>query len=208
MPNQTSVLPALVTAQRANAHLRPADESPAPSVCAGGEHLSMVIANRAHAVGKDPAAAAAPTVATGGSHGVVVSNYGTSNPKRPASDGGWARYADLHPIGTVTATDGHALVVPYYSQSECSIAERTPTPTLTTVDRVGLAWGDEDIDNCLFRMFDLGEIARTMAMHRHVDGSEYVVTGNKRERMAQYGNGVTPPAMQFLVARLQEVLAS
>jgi DNA (cytosine-5)-methyltransferase 1 len=55
-------------------------------------------------------------------------------------------------------------------------------------------------------MFDLHEIADTMAMRRHVDGGEYVVLGNKRERMAQYGNAVTPPAMQLLVERLLEVV--
>lgn len=61
---------------------------------------------------------------------------------------------------------------------------------------------DAEIDKCSFRMFDLAEIARAMSMDRHVDGGEYVVLGNKRERMAQLGNAVTPPAMQILVERL------
>jgi DNA (cytosine-5)-methyltransferase 1 len=199
---------ALVVPNRANNVPQLAHREPSAPILTGGT-MAMVYADRANTIPRPAQTEPAHGVCAGANHlGVVVSNYGTSNPKRPASDGGWARRADLHPIGTVTATDGHALVVPYYSQSECSVAQRTPSPTLTTVDRVGLAWGDEDIDNCLFRMFDLGEIARTMAMHLHTDGSEYVVTGNKRERMAQYGNGVTPPAMRFLVGRLQEVLAA
>lgn len=46
-----------------------------------------------------------------------------------------------------------------------------------------------------------------MAMRHHLDGrSDYLVHGNKRERMAQYGNAVTPPAMQLLVGRHLEVL--
>jgi DNA (cytosine-5)-methyltransferase 1 len=47
-----------------------------------------------------------------------------------------------------------------------------------------------------------------MAMYHHVDGcAEYLVTGNRRERMAQYGNAVTPPAMELIVSRLLEVIA-
>ena len=34
--------------------------------------------------------------------------------------------------------------------------------------------------------------------------SRYQVLGNKRERMAQYGNSVTPPAMTWLIARLAD----
>lgn len=40
------------------------------------------------------------------------------------------------------------------------------------------------------------------------NGSPYVCLGNKREQMAQYGNGVTPEAMEFLVGCvLPEMLA-
>jgi DNA (cytosine-5)-methyltransferase 1 len=55
-------------------------------------------------------------------------------------------------------------------------------------------------------MFALHEIADAMVLGQHVDGRPYIVTGNKRERMAQYGNAVTPPVMAVLVARLLEVL--
>jgi len=68
-------------------------------------------------------------------------------------------------------------------------------------------WNDTDIDACGFRMFALHEIAETMQMHEHSDGGEYVVTGNKREQMAQYGNAVTPPVMRLLVGRLAEALS-
>jgi DNA (cytosine-5)-methyltransferase 1 len=47
-----------------------------------------------------------------------------------------------------------------------------------------------------------------MAMAEHVDGeADYEVLGNRRERMAQYGNAVTPPAMELIVSRLLEVIA-
>jgi len=55
-------------------------------------------------------------------------------------------------------------------------------------------------------MFALHEIAGAMTLAQHVDGAEYVVIGNKRERMAQYGNAVTPPVMAVIVSRLLEVL--
>jgi DNA (cytosine-5)-methyltransferase 1 len=63
---------------------------------------------------------------------------------------------------------------------------------------------DDLIDRCGFRMFELGEIARTM--HEHPVSGDYVVRGNKREVMAQLGNAVTPPATRFKLERLAEVL--
>lgn len=66
---------------------------------------------------------------------------------------------------------------------------------------------DSQIDACGFRMFELHEIAATMAMLDHpTSGGAYEVLGNKRERMAQYGNAVTPPATKFLLDRVFKVL--
>lgn len=80
-------------------------------------------------------------------------------------------------------------------------------PTFTTRDRAALVWTDDEIDDCLFRMFALHEIAGAMVMHEHIDGGRYQVTGNKREQMAQYGNAVTPPAARELIARIVEAIA-
>lgn len=57
------------------------------------------------------------------------------------------------------------------------------------------------------RIAALHEIAGAMVMADHVDGNAYQVLGNKRERMAQYGNAVTPPAARELILRVLEVLA-
>lgn len=65
---------------------------------------------------------------------------------------------------------------------------------------------DALIDACGFRMFELDEIARTMVMHEHPAGGDYVVHGNKREVMAQLGNAVTPPATRWKLERLFEVI--
>jgi hypothetical protein len=50
------------------------------------------------------------------------------------------------------------------------------------------------------------EIARAMVMDRHVDGSPYLVSGNKRERVTQYGNGVVPNVMASILARCADSL--
>lgn len=65
---------------------------------------------------------------------------------------------------------------------------------------------DEQIDACGFRMFELPEIARTMQMHLHPNGGDYIVRGNKREVMAQLGNAVTPPVMRLLLERVIAVI--
>jgi DNA (cytosine-5)-methyltransferase 1 len=99
-----------------------------------------------------------------------------------------------------------ALVVPYDSTGETRVAGEQPTQTLTTRDRAAVVFTEDEIDDCLFRMFQLHEIAGAMVMAEHVDGGDYIVTGNKRERMAQYGNAVTPPAARELILRVLEVL--
>lgn len=174
--------------------------------------LSLVYANRANGVMRPAEERPAQSVCTGGHLGVVVANY----------EPGWSRRAGEQPVGSITTRDGHALVIPYMRTSRPILAEREPGSTLTSRDRLALLVPaglgesptvddlrpvtDADIDECRFRMFALHEIAGAMAMRDHVGGGEYVVVGNKRERMAQYGNAVTPPAMLLLVERMLEIL--
>lgn len=186
----------LVTTLRRNAALRPADEASTPTIHAGGGNAAVVVAH---------------------------------------FDPGWARRAQAEPFGSITTRDHHSLVLPYQSEPHRAtepnktvttrdrlalvvppmggvdprIANYEPGPTQTTTTRAALVEvGDGEIDSCGFRMFDLHEIAQTMAMDRHPHEGEYVVIGNKRERMAQYGNAVTPPVMRLIVGRLIEVLDS
>jgi DNA (cytosine-5)-methyltransferase 1 len=98
------------------------------------------------------------------------------------------------------------MVVPYTRAARVRDADLDIAPTTTAQGPPALVLTEDDIDACRFRMFALHEIAAAMAMTDHVDGSEYQVLGNKRERMAQYGNAVTPPAMELLVGRLLEVI--
>jgi DNA (cytosine-5)-methyltransferase 1 len=50
------------------------------------------------------------------------------------------------------------------------------------------------VDDCRFRMLAVKEIQAAMSFT-----SAYVITGTKREQVRQLGNGVTPPAAEFLV---------
>jgi DNA (cytosine-5)-methyltransferase 1 len=216
---------ALVYSNRANNAPRPAHEHPSHPVLTGGT-LGIVEVQRNGGVrgAENPA----HTVRAGGQHrGVMVSNYSP----------GWARRAKEGPLGSVTTQDGHSLVVPYSTQGKPKIGWREPVdtltreekmslvvpyygtgraspaglepgPTVSTRDRMALVVTDEDVNACRFRMFSLPEIAAAMAMHLHPRGGEYRVFGNKRERMAQYGNGCTPPAIRLLVERILEVMSA
>jgi DNA (cytosine-5)-methyltransferase 1 len=112
------------------------------------------------------------------------------------------------PIGTQVASATQDAIVSrtpyliqYYGQGESSGIDQA-VPTVTTVDRNALVepGPTPDVDDCYFRMLQPHEVGGAMAF----PGS-YVVTGNKREQVKQYGNAVTPPAMQLL---LQRVVAS
>ena len=145
-----------------------------------------------------------------------------------ARDGKRARTARM-PMRTQSTRAETALVVPYY---RTGVAHRTeqPMPTVTTVERTGLAFiaelrggGSKDkvrpvtdplaavtaggnhhmlvrhevpsVEDCTFRMLHVAEIQAAMAFR-----ADYVVCGtSKRDRVRQLGNGVTPPAAEWLI---------
>lgn len=221
-PTQTTTTRAMVVEAQQHGGVRRA-EAPVHTVRAAGSHHGVVTManrenNRPRRVDESPSAA----VLTGGSL-CVVANY----------DPGWTRRSDALPSGSITTRDGHAVVVPYQSAAQHAdaapaatvttverhallvpyatdnlptLAETSPSSTVTTKAKQAVVWTDEDVDRCGFRMFALHEIAAAMALEHHVDGGEYVVLGNQEERMAQYGNAVTPPAMTLLVSRVLQVL--
>ena len=137
------------------------------------------------------------TLTAGCHQSIVIPYYRTGN----GSDPGAA------PSPTVSTKDRLALVVPFTREGRARTAEREALTTVATEGPPAVVVTEDDIDNCCFRMFDLHEIAEAMAMAQHKDDrSPYEVLGNRRERMAQYGNAVTPPAMQLLVRRHLEAL--
>jgi DNA (cytosine-5)-methyltransferase 1 len=222
---------AIVKVQR-NGDVRDVRE-PVHTVRAGGQHHGLVMGNRAHGVPRSAEESPAPTLCTGESVAVVMRNNNargdagqmstpTHEPFRtftaachqslvvPYERTGEPVAAERNPTHTLTTRDRLALVVPHSTAGIARNADDEPLGTLTTQNKTAIVeaegWSDDDIDACRFRMFALHEIANAMVMADHVDGGEYVVLGNKRERMAQYGNAVTPPVMRLIVERCLEVL--
>lgn len=190
---------AMVLSNRANNVPRKAESEPTHPVLTG-EHLGVVMRNNGGGGEMSTPSHEPIRTLTAGCHQSLVVPYDSTGQAKPAGE---------RPTPTLTQRDRIALVVPFVRNGRARDVELDVVPTMTAEGPPGVAeaFTDEDIDGCRFRMFELSEIARAMAMHVHVDGeSEYIVTGNKRERMAQYGNAVTPPAMRSLVERCLEVL--
>lgn len=111
------------------------------------------------------------------------------------------------PLGCILAGGGHhGLVMPqpfivsYYSGSDQAKPITDPVATVSTHDRHGLVQPTEPtVEDCYFRMLKSHEIGRAMAFPQ-----TYVVLGNERERVKQFGNAVTPPAMQIILERCIE----
>ncbi len=113
------------------------------------------------------------------------------------------------PLHTVTAGGNHhglvtpePLLVAYYKNGTAKPVSE-PVGALTTKHRYGLATPAPvlDVNEVGFRMLEPEEIARGMAF-----GDGYVVLGNKRARVKQLGNAVTPPAAEVLVSALVEAI--
>lgn len=106
------------------------------------------------------------------------------------------------PIRTLTTAGHQSLLLPYYTNGTARpVAE--PMGTVSTVDRYGLLrpCGDIDVQNVRFRMLEPHEIATAMAFN-----GGYIVLGNKRQKVRQYGNAVTPPAAEVIGKALVEAI--
>lgn len=121
-------------------------------------------------------------------------------------DGGEHCTSAGEPLRTLT-TMGHQslvtwehLLVPYYGNGSARTV-REPIGTLSTRDRYALVKGEVAIEDVLFRMLEPHEIGRAMSF-----ADEYVVLGNKRERVRQYGNAVTPNVAEVIVSALVEAI--
>lgn len=116
------------------------------------------------------------------------------------------------PLNTVSAEGNHhgfvsphPLMVPYYSNAKTAVPADRPVGALSTKARYGFAEPPPrpviNMDEVRFRMLEPHEIARAMAF---ADG--YIVLGNKRQKVAQYGNAVTPPVAELIVSALAEAV--
>jgi DNA (cytosine-5)-methyltransferase 1 len=105
-------------------------------------------------------------------------------------------------VPTITTGDRHALVQPflvnYYTPRISIGGVDEPLATVSTQPRTYIAEPSAavTVEDCFFRMLQPDEIKRAMAF-----ADDYVVLGNKRERVKLCGNAVTPPVMEMLTRR-------
>lgn len=115
------------------------------------------------------------------------------------------------PLMCVTAGGNHhaliqneAFISYYYGQMQAS-GTHEALRTVTALDKAALVEFDASnikVEDCTFRMLQPHEIGAAMAFP-----GDYIVLGNKRQKVRQYGNAVTPPVMKMLVERCLETLA-
>jgi len=152
--------------------------------------------------------ALATVTASGNHHGLVTPDISAMVMRNNGStgDGGEHCTSAGEPMRTLT-TAGHQslitwehLLIPYYGKGNARTV-REPVGTLSTRDRYALVAGAVDVDDVLFRMLEPHEIGRAMSF-----ADEYIVLGNKREKVRQYGNAVTPNVAEILVSALVEAI--
>lgn len=143
---------------------------------------------------------AIPTVATGGHMGIVQGAALLS-----LRDANAMHVGELtEPTMTQAGSPQSALIsrapfiVSYYGTNQASPLDQA-LPTLTVIDRHQLISPGAEllVEDCYFRMLQPHEIGAAMAFP-----GEYTVLGTKRDRVKQYGNAVTPPAMELLMRRV------
>ncbi len=109
----------------------------------------------------------------------------------------WDRAIETH--NTNYPKTSHALTD--YNNGEMSpIEDAAPTATTKARHALVTAEGNEQeirVENCGFRMLDPEEIKRAMAFP-----DDYILLGNRREKVKLAGNAVTAPVMKELVKRV------
>lgn len=148
---------------------------------------------------------ALPTVVTRDHHAVVVPPFILSSYTRVS--GQKAAVSSVNePLPTVPGRAVHYVVQPQpfimNAQSDNSPTWlHDPLRTLLTGNHKWLVDPPADmrIEDCGFRMLEPHECQTAMAFP-----DSYRVVGNKRERIKQLGNAVTPPAMHVLMQRCME----
>lgn len=170
-----------------------------------------IVPLRKHTKAVRAADQAMPTIVAGGNQhylatppGMLVANYGGRG--GPEHKQGWAKPADAAPLGSVTTRDSHSIVTLRGSGQAHPVAD--PLLTCATVEQHTLVGGElPNIMDCTFRMLEPSEIGRGMAMHFTASGARYVVHGNRRDQVKQYGNAVTPPPMARILTGIRDSLA-
>lgn len=102
------------------------------------------------------------------------------------------------PLCTVVASGNHHMLVRHNTArgnpAQMCTPATEPARTITTAGHQSIVSIERQVEDATFRMLEPHEIQAAMAFTR-----EYRVLGNRREKVRQLGNGVTPPAAEFLL---------
>jgi DNA (cytosine-5)-methyltransferase 1 len=163
---------------------------------------AAIVPLRRNTTPRDPSAEPISTICASGGHHALLTRHNGPGPA------GHSRDVETEPAGTVTTQPGMSLtdvpdssVLAYNSTSTGRDTKTEPLPATTTVDPYALVEREAAVDDCTFRMLEPHEIGAAMAFP-----GAYRVVGNKRDRVKQYGNAVTPPVMQALLQRCATAL--
>jgi DNA (cytosine-5)-methyltransferase 1 len=148
-----------------------------------------------------PVADPLPTFAAGGTHHALLMRNNTAR-----GDQGQMSTPTSEPMRTLLAEGGKQSLIRWddrlYAYDTGDLAPvADPLATQTTVQGDALLGPAVRVEDCSFRMLEPHEIGAGMAF-----AADYRVLGNKRERVRQYGNAVTPPAARDLIAALVEAI--
>lgn len=162
---------------------------------------ALVVPLRNNGVAKEAADHPLLTFAAGGTHQALVMRNNTVR-----GDAGYLSTPVDEPLRSVT-TAGHQSLIrwedaifPYDGKTLRPV--RLPMPTQTSVQGDALVGPAVAVEDCTFRMLEVGEIHRGMAF---LDDYQ-LPFGSKRERVKLLGNAVTPPAARDLIAAVVEAI--
>lgn len=114
------------------------------------------------------------------------------------------------PTGTITTYDHHALLhtdafLGYYYGTLQSSRMNEPVRTVVSKEKAFLIEGANNLklQDLFFRMLRPHEIGKAMAFP-----GDYVVLGDSKQKVKQYGNAVTPPVMEMLIDRCMDTFSN
>lgn len=160
------------------------------------ENDALVVPLRTHGKAAPADEAVFPTFVAGNAGHALLMRNNTAR-----GDQGQMLTPVEEPARTLTGKGHQSLVTVPFLADYHGIGKPAPVTdphrTMDTRDRYALIEPTAiDVEDCGFRMLEPHEIGAAMAFP-----SEYLVLGNKRERVRQYGNAVTPPVMDAILQR-------
>ncbi len=185
---------ALVVPLRTHGKAEPAT-APLKTLVAGNVGHALIMRNNTargdQAQMVTPVSEVIRTLTTTGHQSLLIPYYGSGRPG-PVTE----------PHRTFSTRDRFGLLVPAGGTwNEEARPTTDPMRTRTTRDTEAICSVETSVDDCRFRMLEPHEIQAGMAF-----GDNYIVLGNKRERVRQLGNAVTPPAARDLVGAVVSAL--